>query len=75
MKVGNYADVVVFDAEKVKDNAVFEKPHQYAGVIHVFVNGAAVFMNSEPRSTPGRFVKGPGIRSIGNRQLANVAHV
>ncbi|HYJ38652.1 MAG TPA: D-aminoacylase [Chitinophagaceae bacterium] len=62
LKVGNYADVVVFAPEKVKDNAVFEKPHQYAeGVLHVLVNGTPVLLNGEHTgATPGRFVKGPG---------------
>jgi N-acyl-D-amino-acid deacylase len=46
----------------VKDNATFEKPHQYAeGMIHVFVNGVQVLKNGEHTgATPGRFVKGPG---------------
>ena len=40
LKIGNYADIVIFDPAKVKDNATFDKPHQYAeGMIHVFVNG------------------------------------
>jgi N-acyl-D-amino-acid deacylase len=64
LKVGNYADVVVFAPEKVKDNAVFEKPHQYAeGVMHVLVNGTLVLFNGEHTgATPGRFVKGPGFK-------------
>jgi N-acyl-D-amino-acid deacylase len=64
LKVGNYADVVIFDPAKVKDNASFEKPHQYAsGMIHVLVNGVAVLKNGEHTgATPGRFVKGPGVK-------------
>jgi N-acyl-D-amino-acid deacylase len=64
LKVGNYADVVIFDPAKVKDNASFEKPHQYAsGIIHVLVNGVAVLKNGEHTgATPGRFVKGPGAK-------------
>ena len=62
LKVGNYADIVIFDPAKVKDNATFEKPHQYAeGMIHVFVNGTQVLKDGEHTgATPGRFVKGPG---------------
>jgi len=62
LKVGNYADIVIFDPEKVKDNATFEKPHQYSeGMIHVFVNGVQVLKDGEHTGAkPGRFVKGPG---------------
>ncbi len=62
LKVGNYADVVVFDAAKVEDHATFEKPHQYAtGIIHVFVNGTQVLKDGEHSGAkPGRFIKGPG---------------
>jgi len=64
LKVGNYADVVIFDPAKVKDNASFEKPHQYAeGMIHVFVNGVQVLKEGEHTGEkPGRFVKGPGFK-------------
>ena len=38
LKVGNYADIVIFDPNAVKDNATFAKPHQYAsGVIRCFL--------------------------------------
>lgn len=62
LKVGNYADLVILDPSKVKDNATFEKPHQYAeGILHVFVNGVQVLKNGEHTGAmPGRFVKGPG---------------
>jgi N-acyl-D-amino-acid deacylase len=64
LKVGNYADIVIFDPAKVKDNATFEKPHQYAeGIIHVFVNGTQVLKDGvHTGAKPGRFVKGPGNR-------------
>ncbi|HEY5970082.1 MAG TPA: D-aminoacylase [Chitinophagaceae bacterium] len=62
LKVGNYADIVIFDPAKVKDNATFDKPHEYAeGMIHVFVNGVQVLKGGEHTGAkPGRFVKGPG---------------
>ena len=62
LKVGNYADIVIFDPAQIKDNATFEKPHQYAdGMIHVFVNGSQVLKEGEHTGAkPGRFVKGPG---------------
>ena len=62
LKGGYFADVVIFDANTIKDNATFEKPHQYAtGMQHVFVNGGHVLKDGEPTGTfSGRFVKGPG---------------
>lgn len=40
---GMKADLVVFDAEKVRDEATFEDPHRYAsGIRHVLVNGTPV---------------------------------
>jgi N-acyl-D-amino-acid deacylase len=64
LKVGNYADIVIFDPSAVKDNATFSKPHQYAsGMIHVFVNGVQVLKDGEHTDArPGRFVKGPGYK-------------
>ena len=62
LKVGNYADVVIFDPEKIQDHATYDKPQQFAtGVLDVFVNGVAVLKNGEhTHAKPGRFVKGPG---------------
>jgi len=62
LKTGNFADIVIFDPAKIKDNATFEKPHQYAeGMIHVFVNGVQVLKDGEHTAAkPGKFVKGPG---------------
>lgn len=59
---GFYADVVVFDPERIADNATYEDPHQYAsGMRHVFVNGEQVLSNGEHTgATPGRVVRGPG---------------
>jgi N-acyl-D-amino-acid deacylase len=59
---GYFADVVVFDPERVADHASFEEPHQYAtGVRHVFVNGEQVLRNGRHTgATPGRVIRGPG---------------
>ncbi len=59
---GNFADVVVFDADKIQDHATFEKPMQYAtGMVYVFVNGTMVLSKGEHTgATPGRVVRGPG---------------
>lgn len=62
LKVGNYADIVVFDPATVQDHATYAKPHQYAtGIIDVFVNGVQVIKDGEHTGKkPGRFLKGPG---------------
>lgn len=59
---GYYADVTIFDAETIIDQATFENPHQLAtGMVHVFVNGEQVLADGEHTGAkPGRFVKGPG---------------
>ena len=64
LKVGNYADIVIFDTEKVQDHATYDKPQQFAtGVSDVFVNGVEVLKNGEhTNAKPGRFVKGPGYK-------------
>jgi N-acyl-D-amino-acid deacylase len=64
LKAGYFADIIVFDPAKVKDNSTYEKPHQYSdGMVDVFVNGIGVFKNGEPTgAAAGRFVKGPGYK-------------
>ncbi|MBA4058773.1 MAG: aminoacylase, partial [Marivirga sp.] len=59
---GYFADVVLFDANKIQDHATFENPFQYAtGMVYVFVNGIMVLSNGEHTgATPGRVVRGPG---------------
>ncbi len=62
LEKGYYADVVVFDPERIADHATFTKPHQYAtGMVHVFVNGTQVLKDGEHTGAkPGRVVRGPG---------------
>lgn len=62
LKVGNYADIAIFDPLSIQDHATFEKPHQLAtGMKHVFVNGVAVLKDGvHTGAKPGRVVHGPG---------------
>jgi N-acyl-D-amino-acid deacylase len=62
IKNGYYADLAIFDPGKIKDNATFENPHQYAtGMVHVFVNGVQVIKDGDHTGAkPGRVVRGPG---------------
>lgn len=59
---GFYADIVVFDPERISDQATYEEPHQYAtGMRHVFVNGEQVLQHGRHTGAmPGRVVRGPG---------------
>ncbi|WP_417317663.1 N-acyl-D-amino-acid deacylase family protein [Emcibacter sp.] len=59
---GYHADVVIFDPATIRDNATFEKPHQYAsGVDHVFVNGVHTIRDGEHTGAlAGQVVRGRG---------------
>ncbi len=62
LQPGYYADVVVFDPQRIADLATYAQPHQLAtGVRDVFVNGVQVLQAGEHTgATPGQFVRGPG---------------
>ena len=62
LKVGNFADLAIFDPSLVGDVATFEKPQQYSvGMQHVFVNGVQVLKDGDHTgATPGRVVRGSG---------------
>jgi N-acyl-D-amino-acid deacylase len=62
LRAGFFADIAVFDPERVTDNATFEKPHQYAtGVQYVLVNGQIVVERGKHTGArPGRVLYGPG---------------
>jgi N-acyl-D-amino-acid deacylase len=62
LAVGNYADIVIFDPNKIQDKATFENPHQLSeGILHVFVNGKQVVKEGKHTGVKsGKFVKGPG---------------
>jgi N-acyl-D-amino-acid deacylase len=53
---GARADIVVFDAARVKDEATFIDPHRYpAGIRHVLVNGTLVVeAGAHTGARPGR---------------------
>ena len=45
---GFYADIVVFDPEKIRDMATYENPHQYpVGISTILVNGGLAVANGE----------------------------
>jgi N-acyl-D-amino-acid deacylase len=61
---GFYADLVIFDPDRIQDRATFENPHQLSeGVRYVFVNGVPVLWEGRHTGArPGRIVWGPGQR-------------
>ena len=64
LKTGYYADIAIFDPDKVQDHATFAEPQQYAtGMVHVFVNGEQVLKDGDHTDAlPGQVVRGPGYR-------------
>lgn len=58
---GMYADLTVFDPERVTDRATFTNPHRYSvGIRHVLVNGVPVIRDASLTGRrPGRVLKGP----------------
>ncbi len=62
LREGNWADLVVFDPEKLQDHATFNDPHHYAtGFAFVFVNGVAVVRHDQHTGArPGRALRAGG---------------
>jgi len=62
LRPGMAADVTVFNAATIIDNATYEKPHQYAsGVEYVIVNGKMVLEHGRHSGArPGAILLGPG---------------
>jgi N-acyl-D-amino-acid deacylase len=62
LKVGMWADVVVFDPNQIRDRATFAEPNQLSeGMRWVLVNGVPVIADGQPTGAlPGRVLRGPG---------------
>ncbi|MFX0074785.1 MAG: amidohydrolase family protein [Candidatus Hermodarchaeota archaeon] len=56
---GNWADLVIIDADKVRDTATFEDPYQLPeGIPHVIVNGVIVIENGKKnKKAPGKVIR------------------
>jgi N-acyl-D-amino-acid deacylase len=65
LKVGMWADVVVFDPATIRDLATFEEPNQLSvGMQYVLVNGVPVIADGKmTNALPGKVVRGPGYRA------------
>lgn len=59
LREGLWADIVVFDPDRIIDKATFGEPHQFPeGIGHVIVNGECVVSNGElTGARPGRVLK------------------
>ena len=59
LRQGMAADVVIFDPERISDQATFSEPHQLSvGVRDVWVNGMRVLADSQHTgATPGRHLR------------------
>lgn len=75
LKVGNFADVVIFDPKTVQDHATFEHPHQLAtGVEDVWVNGVRALRHGEATgAASGRAVRGRAWTGAGGGCRKNAA--
>ena len=64
LKPGLFADITIFDPDRVMDRATFEMPNQYPeGIQYVLVNGQiAVDAGQRTPVLSGRVVRGPGYR-------------
>jgi N-acyl-D-amino-acid deacylase len=59
LEAGAFADVVIFDEERISDRATWSDPHRYPeGIEHVIVNGQPVIQNGEHTGAlPGRILR------------------
>ena len=67
LKTGMWGDVVVFDPEKARDRATFERPNQLSeGMRWVLVNGVPVIAEGKATGAlPGKVLRGPGAADRG----------
>ena len=65
IRQGLFADIVVFDPDKVIDRATFESPNQYPiGIEYVLVNGkVSVDKGQRTGALAGRVLRGPGYKN------------
>ncbi|HZH30185.1 MAG TPA: D-aminoacylase [Pyrinomonadaceae bacterium] len=65
LRPGAFADVTIFDPQRVRDRATFEQPNQYAeGINYVIINGQlAVDAGARTAALAGRVIRGPGYRA------------
>jgi len=72
LREGNWADIVLFDADKIGDPSTYADPHHYAvGLPYVLVNGVPVIARGEHTGAkPGRACRFAGARVALQARLA-----
>ncbi|SOE22622.1 N-acyl-D-amino-acid deacylase [Spirosomataceae bacterium TFI 002] len=62
LRIGNWADITIFDENKITDLATFDEPHQYSqGFEYVIVNGKIVLNKGKHNGAkPGQIIYGNG---------------
>jgi dihydroorotase/N-acyl-D-amino-acid deacylase len=62
IKDGMWADIVIFDPDKIRDVSTYEDPNQLAvGMEFVLVNGVPVISDGKmTQALPGKVLRGPG---------------
>jgi len=64
LRAGTFADVTIFDPDRVRDRSTYEDPFRYAeGIEHVIVNGQLVLDKGKPTDArPGRALRHQGVK-------------
>lgn len=62
IKLGNYADITIFDPETVIDKSIYTDPHHYSeGIKYVFVNGVLTISDATlTENRGGKVLRGMG---------------
>jgi len=65
LKLGMWADVVIFDAATIHEVATYQEPNQLSiGMKYVLVNGVPVIdMGNMTGALPGQILHGPGFKA------------
>jgi N-acyl-D-aspartate/D-glutamate deacylase len=64
IREGSWADVVIFDFDKIQDRSTYDKPDRTPdGIDYVLVNGVVVVDHGKRTAVrPGKVLYGPGYR-------------
>jgi N-acyl-D-aspartate/D-glutamate deacylase len=71
IKEGHWADVTIFDLDKLDDRATYDAPMIFpTGIEYVLVNGVVTIdRDKHTGARPGKVLYGPGKQGTGNREL------